>query len=353
MYDQYNRRINYMRISLTDRCNLHCRYCRPQVAEHLEHSDILRYEELLRVARCAVALGITRFKITGGEPLVRKGAVEFIAQLKALPGVEQVTLTTNGVLLEKYLARLVETGLDGINVSLDTLDAELYRELTGGGELGAVLSALQAVVKSGVSCKLNCVPLKGKMEVKVASSSPEEARINVAGLFPKSEALANVAGLSPNEWNILELVAFAASLGVPLRFIELMPLACNGALESFTGAELRELLRKSGYNLEAVSNSIGNGPAEYYKTTEGQLLGFIEPVYHKFCASCNRVRLTSTGVLKPCLYSPGTLDVRELLRSGARDAALMEALRRAIYAKPLGHHFEERAAGFSMNEIGG
>ena len=135
MLDKHKRSINYMRISLTDRCNLRCVYCRPDNAKMVEHSQILRYEEILRVAQCAITLGITRFKITGGEPLVRKGAVDFLAQLKQTKGVEQVTLTTNGTLLEKNLPQLLACGIDGINISLDTLDKELYKHITGGGNV--------------------------------------------------------------------------------------------------------------------------------------------------------------------------------------------------------------------------
>ena len=140
MYDQYNRKIDYLRISLTDRCNLHCRYCQPEVSEHVPHNEILRYEELLRICRAALQLGIRKFKITGGEPLLRKGCSDFIASLKQLDGVEQVTLTTNGTLLAQQLPELIQAGVDSINVSLDTLDAAYYTELTGGS-LDSVLQA--------------------------------------------------------------------------------------------------------------------------------------------------------------------------------------------------------------------
>ncbi|MGM9529459.1 MAG: GTP 3',8-cyclase MoaA [Phascolarctobacterium sp.] len=321
MLDIYNRNINYMRISLTDRCNLRCVYCRPDVAQLVEHSEILRYEELLCAVKCAIELGITRLKITGGEPLVRKGALEFIAKLKVLEGVEQVTLTTNGTLLEKNLPQLKACGIDGINISLDTLDCDAYRQITGGGKLTAVLRAIEATVHTGIKCKLNCVPLR-----------------------------------SLNETNLIELVEYAYSLQVPLRFIELMPLSCNNKLTSYSGSEVREILTRAGYKLEQVKQSLGNGPAAYYeatKNTEKQIIGFIEPLHHKFCGSCNRIRLTSMGQLKPCLYSQSTLDLRELLRSELGDAEITAVLKQAIYDKPWGHHFEDRPAAFCMNEIGG
>lgn len=356
MLDKHKRSINYMRISLTDRCNLRCAYCRPDIAQMVEHSQILRYEEILRVAQCAVTLGITRFKITGGEPLVRKGAVDFITKLKHMVGVEQVTLTTNGTLLEKNLPQLLACGIDGINISLDTMDKDFYRKLTGGGEVAAVIKATKAAVQAGIKCKINCVPLKNGLSstsAKVDASSP-----------------------SANQKNLLALVDFARSLKVPLRFIELMPLACNNSLSSYSGTEIREILTHAGYELRPIKASLGNGPAVYYEATKNghtQIIGFIEPLHGKFCASCNRVRLTSTGQLKPCLYSQSTVDLRQLLRSGTdastkteacteirkshkaehMDDIMVDALKKAIFDKPMGHHFEEKPATFNMNEIGG
>ena len=336
MLDKYNRNINYMRISLTDRCNLRCVYCRPDNMQMVEHSDILRNEEILRVVRCAVELGITRFKITGGEPLVRKGAVDFIAMLKQIHGVEQVTLTTNGILLEKNLPQLLACKIDSINISLDTLDKETYKIITGGGDVEAVINATKRAAQLGLKCKLNCVPIKN-------------------GFADKGAKVDNLS-LHTNQKNVLDLIEFAGNLNVPLRFIELMPLACNNRLTSYSGSELRQMLQNAGYILEPMHQRLGNGPAIYCKATkntQSQIIGFIEPLHHKFCSSCNRVRLTSTGQLKPCLYSQSTLDLRQLLRSGSSDSELTEALKQAIYDKPMGHHFEEKPATFNMNEIGG
>ena len=355
MLDKHKRSINYMRISLTDRCNLRCVYCRPEITQMVEHTQILRYEEILRVVKCAVTLGITRFKITGGEPLVRKGAVDFIAKLKQLEGVEQVTLTTNGTLLEKNLPQLLACGIDGINISLDTLDKDLYKHITGGGDVEAVIKAIKAVVQTGIKCKINCVPIK---------NSYVNNSVNVDKLSPLHNGT-KVDNLSQSQTNIVE---FAGSLAVPLRFIELMPLACNGNLSSYSGTEIREILYNAGYELRPLKESFGNGPAVYYEASKAghaQIIGFIEPLHGKFCASCNRVRLTSTGQLKPCLYSQSTSDLRQLLRSGAPvmgiydkspayfDSIITELLKKAIFHKPLGHHFEEKPATFNMNEIGG
>lgn len=369
MLDQFGREISYMRISLTDRCNLRCAYCRPNGFASVQHADVLRYEEVLRVCQQAVKLGITRFKVTGGEPLVRKGCLEFLQALKGTIGVEQVTLTSNGTMLAQCAESLAAIGIDGVNVSLDTCDREDFTRITGVDALSQVLAGIEKAVASGLKVKLNCVPLK---------------KVGEAG--------------------VLELVRYAESIGVPVRFIELMPLACNGGLEAFTGEEVRKILEnlcnlkatfsfdtkrkvaekekcalftlkgtgKSAGNVLSFpagqestkggpievncdnTRRLGNGPAVYYDVAGYSVpLGFIEPLHGKFCSSCNRVRLTSVGKLKLCLYSGAGLDVRDLLRSGASDDELFEAMQQAIYAKPKEHGFDSKAADFSMNEIGG
>lgn len=318
MYDQYKRKIEYLRVSITDRCNLRCQYCRPEVTQHVAHADILRYEEILRICQAAAALGITKFKVTGGEPLLRKDCAAFIAQLKRLSGVQQVTLTTNGSLLPQLLPALQAAGLDCVNISLDSTDSASYRQLTGG-ELSQALLALDALKELGLPFKINSVPLVGM-------------------------------GTS----NILSLLKLADKYAAPLRFIELMPLACNSALQGVSGSAIRSLLAQLGLKVTRDSKTYGNGPAVYYRVQGYQMpLGFIEALHNKFCGSCNRVRLTSIGLLKPCLYSSEGLDLRQLLRSGISDAALQQAMERMIFAKPRGHSFEKSPAGFSMSQIGG
>lgn len=318
MYDQYNRKIDYLRISLTDRCNLHCRYCQPEISEHVPHNEILRYEELLRICRAALQLGIRKFKITGGEPLLRKGCSDFIASLKQTDCVEQVTLTTNGTLLAQQLPALIAAGVDNINVSLDTLDAAYYTELTGGS-LGNVLQALQELQAAGIPFKLNCVPLAE-------------------------------TGLS----DIMQLLKLAHRYNAPLRFIELMPLECNTDLRSLGGSEIRSLLEQAGLQLQRDAQRYGNGPASYWRIGGYKMpVGFIEPLHNKFCAVCNRVRLTSVGMLKPCLYSDDGIDLKHLLRDGISDADLLQTMQKIIYAKPDGHSFDVEAAHFNMNQIGG
>lgn len=318
MYDQYNRKIDYLRISLTDRCNLHCRYCQPEISEHVPHNEILRYEELLRICRAALQLGISKFKITGGEPLLRKGCSDFIAGLKQMEGVEQVTLTTNGTLLAQQLPALIAAGVDSINVSLDTLDAAYYTELTGGS-LDSVLKSLQELQSAGIPFKLNCVPLAEN-------------------------------GLS----DIRQLLQLAHRYNAPLRFIELMPLDCNADLKGLSGSEIRSLLEQEGLQLQPDAQRYGNGPASYWRISGYNMpVGFIEPLHNKFCAVCNRVRLTSVGMLKPCLYSDAGANLKHLLRDGGSDAALLQTMQKIIYAKPAGHSFDVKAACFNMSQIGG
>lgn len=318
MYDKYKRKIDYLRISVTDRCNLHCSYCQPEVARRVTHEQILRYEEILRICRLAVRLGISKFKITGGEPLMRKDCAQFIAALKQLDGVEQVTLTTNGTLLPKFLPKLLDAGLDSANISLDTTETAQYKQLTGG-ELAAVLAGMDAAKKAGLPFKLNCVPL-----------------------------------VSMGVCEIMQLLELAEAYQAPMRFIELMPLACNTKLQGIAGSTIRKLLEQSGLKLTPTRAVYGNGPASYYRVGGYTIpVGFIEPIHNRFCASCNRVRLTSVGYLKTCLYSDAGVDIGQIVRSGISDAELERVLQQTIFAKPRSHSFDARPAQFNMSQIGG
>lgn len=319
MRDQYGREINYLRISLTDRCNLRCLYCRPENDVQLPHSEILTYEEILKVCRAAAALGVTRFKVTGGEPLLRRDCLFFLAELVQLAGQGKVTLTTNGTLLAAALPELLRLGIGGINISLDTVNRQRYAQITGADRLDEVISAVKAACDAGVKVKLNCVPL---------ADMPAD--------------------------DILALVDFAQELQVPLRFIELMPLSCNAALHGFSGSAVREILAAAARELCPDKNIYGSGPAVYYRFSGAKApIGFIEPLHGKFCSRCNRIRLTAAGYLKTCLYSSSGADLKQLLRSGADEKALQQALRQAVSFKPQGHDFEHLPAAFNMNEIGG
>ena len=312
-----------MRISVTDRCNLRCRYCMPEPVDAVQHADILRYEEILRICRAAIELGITKFKVTGGEPLVRADCVSFIAALKRQSGTEQVTLTTNGLLLGKNLDALAAAGLDGVNISLDTTDNTRFQRITGytGNGADTLLRVLEECCAKGLKTKINAV------------------------LLEETEADAPA------------LAAIAETLPVDVRFIELMPIGFGTTMKRVSPEDILAALKERWPDLAPTDEKRGNGPAHYYKSAAllGRI-GFIDAVSHKFCAECNRVRLTSTGQLKPCLCYADSADLRALIRGGCTDGELKEALRAAVYAKPRAHCFDTGAAvteRHAMSQIGG
>ena len=318
MVDQFGRTIDYMRLSITDRCNLRCRYCMPNGVEPVTHDDVLTYEEFLRVATAGVELDITKFKVTGGEPLARLGCVEFIARLKALPGVEQVTLTTNGVLLAPVVSQLAEIGIDGVNVSLDAPDRETFAAITGFDTLPQVLESVDSLLAAGIKAKLNCVLLPGCEE------------------------------------RLVPLARFARR-GLDVRFIEVMPIGAGASDSGPSRDAALDILRREWPDLHQVDERRGNGPAHYY-ATDGLIgrIGMIDAVSHKFCAQCNRMRLTSTGLLKPCLCYGEGADLRTVLRE--RPEELLETLRAAIYGKPRAHCFDRAGditEQLAMSQIGG
>lgn len=306
MKDQYGRNIDYMRISVTDRCNLRCVYCMPEEGvRSIPHDEILRYDEIERVCRAAVTLGIRNFKITGGEPLVRRDVEQLVAMLRAIPGAGRITMTTNGVLLGDKRNALADAGLSEVTVSLDTTDPERFREITRRDELGRVLRSIRAVLEDGrIPLKINCVPL-GKIRAE----------------------------------QLTEILSFAENSPVNVRFIEMMPIGLGKNFECSREDELIPEIEKITGPLTPYEGTLGNGPAHYY-SAEGYSgkIGFISAVSHRFCSECNRIRLTSDGFLKSCLqYNIGE-DVRTALRAGD-DAAVLEAIRRTVTAKPAGHHF--------------
>lgn len=306
MVDAYNRTIDYLRVSVTDRCNLRCVYCMPQTGvEWVSHKQILSFEEILRLCSVMAGQGIRRVKVTGGEPLVRKGTVDFIRKLKGIEGIEQVTITSNGVLLEDCLDELIDGGLDALNISLDTLDAETFRLISRGEGLGKVLTVVDRAMSRGLPVKMNCVPIR-----------------------------------ELNGSELVQIAALARDKNISVRFIELMPIGCGNAFQMMRGDEIRAILEREYGVLAPFSGKLGNGPAVYY-TVEGfrGKLGFISSVSHEFCGSCNRLRLTSDGFLKPCLASDTGLDVKALLRGGASDEKIEQAALELIASKPLQHSF--------------
>lgn len=328
MRDGFGRRIDYLRVSITDRCNLRCRYCMPTDLPHVPHEQILRYEEILRVCGIAGELGVHRFRVTGGEPLTRKGATDFVAALRTLPGVEAVGMTTNGSLLLQHLPGLVNAGLSALNISLDTLRPDRYQSLTGRDELFRVLEGVQRALDAGLRVKINCVVLEGV-----------------------------------NDDEVPDLAALAEKWPVDVRFIEVMPLGAARAFRPVPGDELLLRLQKIYPDLapetpfagERLAHQAG-GPARHYqsKALKGRL-GLIDPISRHFCGGCNRVRLSSQGFLRLCLYHETGLDVRALLRGGATDGEIKAAMEAAILGKPEGHRFGggEYARLNGLSTIGG
>lgn len=319
MKDSFGRNINYLRISITDRCNLRCRYCMPSGVQLLPSEDILSYEEIIRVCQAAAQLGITRFKITGGEPLSRLGCPELIGKLKSIPGVEQVTLTTNGLELEKYLPQLLDNGLDAVNISLDTMDPIQFHQITGRKGLHKVLGGIDKAAASGLKTKVNSVMLKG---ITVAEPGKEEY----------------------SQWK--PLAELAAQRPIDVRFIEMMPIGYGKQFPCLSALELASLLFKA-YPGAAPDTSIhGNGPAVYYRIPGFQgSIGFISAIHGKFCGSCNRIRMTAQGELKPCLCYENGVDLKPVLREEQKredsSARLVQAIEEAVAKKPVQHCFED------------
>ena len=321
MKDRFDRTIDYMRISITDRCDLRCRYCMPNGCSKVTMDQILSYEEIERICRAGARLGIRKLKVTGGEPFVRLGCTDLIKNLKALEGIEKVTVTTNGQLLFRYIDDLKEAGADGINISLDTLDPDRFAWITGGGQLQKTLDAVDLSLAAGIPTKTNCLLHKGF-----------------------------------NEDEILSLVRFAFRKGILMRFIELMPIGIADPSVGISNETVLRTLQKEWPDLAPDGRKYGNGPAVYY-TRPGVLggIGLISAIHDAFCSGCNRIRLTSTGQIKPCLcYDDGT-DIKPYLNG--TDEELTEALREAILKKPAAHCFTSRQFGSGeqrlMSQIGG
>ena len=310
-----------MRISITDRCNLRCRYCMPDGCAKVSMSQILTYEEIVRICRAGARLGIRKIKITGGEPFVRLGCTDLIRELKSTEGIDEVTVTTNGQNLCQYLDDLKAAGADGINISLDTLDPDRYTYITGGGILENTLRSIDAASASGIRTKLNCVLQAGF-----------------------------------NDDEILRLANLGFQKNIDVRFIELMPIGIADPSKGVSNETVLRALKERWPDLERDAAIHGNGPAVYYKRPGvAGGVGLISAIHGVFCSGCNRIRLTSQGQLKPCLcYDEGT-DLKPYLSKTDRE--LESALQDAIYRKPASHCFTEEQFGSGeqrlMSQIGG
>lgn len=312
MPDAFGRVVNYLRISITDRCNERCLYCLPEGYHGwAQRPDHLTVEEILRLVRVAAGLGFRKFRLTGGEPLVRRDVPEIVRGMAAIPGVETIGLSTNGTRLAALARPLREAGVRSVNISLDALDPELYRRITGG-DVATVLAGIRAAVDAGFErVKLNTVLLRG---------------LNEAELWP--------------------LILFAAEHGLPLRFIELMPVSRADVLTEanfLPVTELMEQLRAREHLIPQLDHRLGHGPAKYYRLERtGALVGFIGAITNQhFCETCNRIRLTADGKIRPCLGNHGEVDLRTALRNHASEAELAALLRYAVAQKPQEHAFRD------------
>lgn len=322
--DSFQRPINYLRISVTDRCNLRCVYCMPDGGvELMPHADILTYEEIITIVRAAAELGINKVRLTGGEPLVRLGLAELVKMLAAIKPIDDISLTTNGILLTKYAAELKSAGLTRVNVSLDTLKPERFAEITRCGKLEDTLNGIQAAHQAGLApVKINAVVMAGFNE----------------------DELVDFAGKTVNEgWNV--------------RFIEHMPVSGDEEVDSrlVSVSEMRQRIETLG-PLEPTRVDAGNGPAKYYKLPGATgTIGFITPVTEHFCYQCNRLRLTADGKLRLCLLLEDEMDLRGPLRDGASVEELKKLIGQAILNKPKSHHLIEGQShqGRPFSQVGG
>ncbi len=314
--------VNYLRISVTDRCNLECLYCRP--AGTAPRASILTFEEIGRVVKAAVQVGIDRFRLTGGEPTVRRGISRLVEHIADQRGVNEVSLTTNGVLLGRMAPELKTAGLRRVNVSLDTLDPGKYRRITGVDAHDRVVAGIGAARERGLEpVKLNVVAIRGF-----------------------------------NDDEVVDFALFGENEGVQIRFIEMMPFRCNRAIQRDLFLSTDDILAELGraFPLTEMGNN-GPGPARYYRlggTTA--VIGLISPFSRPFCSTCNRLRLTPSGGLRSCLFSDREVDLRKALRSGAATEELADLIRTSISRKQSGHHLVHGESGcrvFSLSEIGG
>jgi len=317
--DSFQRGISYLRVSITDRCNLRCIYCMPEEGVPLVlHGDILRFEEILSVVQASVEMGINNIRITGGEPLVRTGVADLIRMISSISGVREISMTTNGILLAKYAQKLKEAGLHRINVSLDSLKKDRFTKITRTGELDDALKGINAAMKAGLDpVKVNMVPMK-----------------------------------DINDDEIIDFARMTLHAGWHVRFIELMPLNRNA--EFVPSNIVRQKIESLG-TLTPYTRLAGNGAARYFRLPQARgTIGFISPLSEPFCKQCNRLRLSSTGTLFPCLFSKQGMDIKTPIHRGANPEEIRSIILQAIAAKPQQHEFASGAIeDKNMSCIGG
>ena len=334
MQDRYGRTIEYLRISLTDRCNFRCIYCMPEEGvKSISHYDILRIEEMARAVRVAAGLGIRSVRLTGGEPLVRRGVVDLVREVAGTPGIENVSMTTNGALLADMAEDLRAAGLSRVNISLDTLDPDRFRMITRRGELAQTLDGIEAALAAGFD------------PVKI-----------------------NVVAVRCLDQDYLALAWLSVDRPLHVRFIEYMPVGTSSGIDNrgwgpeevISSEEVYDIINQRAAEeglpqLEPAGDDepIGWGPARYFRFPDAQgTVGFISPLSNHFCSRCNRLRLTADGKLRPCLFSDEEFDLRAALRGDGSDEAAREVFRAALAAKPDEHH-DKVGTERGMSQIGG
>ncbi len=327
MQDAFGRKINYLRVSVTDRCNLRCVYCMPQEGvTWIPPQEVLRYEEIATIAEAMAPLGINKIRITGGEPLVRAGLPRLVRMLKSVPGITEIALSTNGLLLAAHAEALAQAGLNRINLSLDTLSEERFQTITRRSGLARVFQGIEKAEALGLSpIKINVVVMRGR-----------------------------------NEDELLEFARLTLTRNWTVRFIELMPLpgnACLGEGAFMSNQEVLKHLERLG-QLIPMPSSAEDGPAQYYRLAGAAgRLGLISPLSHSFCENCNRVRLTAEGKLKLCLFGDTGVDLKTPLRHGISLAGLREIIMGAMAIKPERHYLLEKGATCgeveAMSQVGG
>ncbi len=331
LVDAFARRIRYLRVSVTDRCNYRCSYCMPESLEEqgqltfASKSEVLTFEEIEQIVSRFATLGVRKIRLTGGEPTVRKGIVDLVGRIRRIAGIEQVVMTTNGHLLTELAAPLAAAGLVAVNVSLDTLDAERFRRLTGRGDLARVLGGIDAARAAGLSVKINAVALRGV-----------------------------------NDDEVTALCEYAWSHGAVPRFIEHMPMS-EGQLYAteaeLSAQQIRQLVAARFGHLEVAEDRPRDaGPARYWRTPTGREVGIISAMTEHFCDDCNRLRLTATGALHACLGHDDAISLRDVLRAGGSDDELTRAIATAVTGKRAGHVFDRQGGGAPqkhMINIGG
>jgi GTP 3',8-cyclase len=324
--DTFNRRISYLRVSVTDRCNLRCVYCMPEAGlPWIEKSDVLSYEEIARIVRAATGIGVTSIRLTGGEPLIRRDLDRLVGMIAAIPGIDDIALSTNGLLLAAQARGLRDAGLTRANISLDTLREDRFFQIARRPGLDRVLAGIEAAFAVGLApIKLNCVVMRGQ-----------------------------------NDDEVVAFAELSRKWAVAVRFIEMMPVAENVGIQgdAYVGAtEILDRIRAVG-DLQPVDGPPGNGPARYYAFPGAPgSVGVISPLSHDYCDTCNRVRLSADGRLKLCLFGDHFIDLRTPLRDGAGDEALQAIFRGSMYVKPERHHLDigqTASAMRALSEIGG